>query len=276
MSHVALVLAHHLPEQLGRLVARVRADADLVVLHLDARADASAYLERAGAPDVLLQRRRLRTAWGSPAAVLAPLLGVEEALAAGAAPSHFTQLTGQDYPIKPGGALRRFLAGHEGRSFIRHVPLPAPGPGNGLEAVERRHVRLPGGRSVALPGRRRVPRGHVPHKGSTSWTLAREHAEWLLRLIRDDPRYLRFWNRTRSPDELFFPTALANSPHRDALASRNLHEIDWSAGGAHPATVTGAQLPRLRASPAFFTRKVDPRVDAAVLDAIDHELLEVR
>lgn len=287
MTHAYVVLAHDLPALLGRLVERIGAVGDLVVVHVDANVDLAAYLAAAGpalcAPNVVVLEQRLRTRWGSVELVRAPLLGMAAALAHGAPFSHLTLLTGQDYPIKPPAALNAFLARHPDRSFIRHFALPAPGPGNGLDRVQRRYYRVRGTRFVALPNRllpfvptRRVPLGHTPYKGAAYWTLARAHVEHVAGFAAAQPDYLRFWRRTFCPDEYVVQTILANSPARGALVDDALREIDWSSGDFHPRVVGSADLPRLAASPAYFTRKVDPRRDTAALDAIDAELLLTR
>jgi hypothetical protein len=45
--------------------------------------------------------------------------------------------------------------------------------------------------------------------------------------------------------------------------------VDWSEGGASPRVLTSFDLDRLVRSSALFARKFDPRVDAAVIDALD-------
>ena len=54
---------------------------------------------------------------------------------------------------------------------------------------------------------------------------------------------VRFFENTRSPDEGFFQTILANSSFAPAMR-RNLTYSDWTAHGSHPATITAAHVER--------------------------------
>lgn len=78
MAHAIVILAHHLPSQLARLIDRVTGPEDHVWLHIDARADVAAFhgLDR---PDVT-PLPRLPCRWGSLGLVRAALLGLEAAV----------------------------------------------------------------------------------------------------------------------------------------------------------------------------------------------------
>jgi hypothetical protein len=89
------------------------------------------------------------------------------------------------------------------------------------------------------------------------------------------PGFVRFFSRSRYPDEMFFQTVVAALPTPRELRPP-LTFADWSrpeSRGKSPATLTTADIPLLRSSGGFFARKFDLARDPATLDAIDSELL---
>jgi hypothetical protein len=56
----------------------------------------------------------------------------------------------------------------------------------------------------------------------------------------------------------------------------DLRYVDWSEGGPSPRVLTSYDLERMVRSSALFARKFDPRVDAAVIDALDAHIDKIR
>jgi hypothetical protein len=274
VAHAFVILAHHLPGQLARLIDRVTGPDDHVWLHIDARSDLEQFtgIDR---PDVTLLPR-IPCTWGSLGLVEASLAGLE-AIAADPRPfTHVCLLSGQDYPIRPRAELDRHLASHLETGWLEWMPLPGPGPGDELARVDRWFWQVSGTRKVSLPNRftpllprRRPPLGLPIHKGSALFTISRAQAAYVADFARANPRFIGFFRRAYIADEYVFQTILVNSPHRDELVAETLHAIAWD-GEHHPATLTAADLPRLRESGRFFARKF---ADEDTLDLIDAELL---
>jgi len=179
-------------------------------------------------------------------------------------------LTGQDYPLRSPAQIESTLAGAGGRSFITYRRPE----GRFLRRLTRWHwhgtvmgrrVRLPN-RFMPLTVRRRLPPGLLPYTGSAHWCLSRDCLEYI---ARSDPELARFFQRSAVPDESFFQTLLMNSPLASTLVNDDLRYIDWSEGGPSPRVLTSYDLERMLRSSALFARKFDPRVDAAVIDALD-------
>jgi hypothetical protein len=274
VPHAFVILAHHLPRQLARLVDRLAGPDDHVWVHIDARSDLSQFtgLDR---PDVTLLPR-LRCTWGSLGLVHAALSGLE-AIDADPRPfTHVSVLSGQDYPIRPRAELEAHLGTHPGTGWLEWRPLPGPDPGDELARVDRWFWQVAGTRKVSLPNRftpflprRRPPLGLPIHKGSALFTISREQASYVVAFARDNPRFIRFFQHAYIADEYVFQTILVNSRHREELVAENLHAISWG-GEHHPATLTAADLPWLQRSGRFFARKFG---DEETLDLIDAELL---
>jgi hypothetical protein len=263
-----VVLGHREPDQIFRLFGRL--DDGVRILHYDAKApDQQLVRECAAVEGVLLAPAR-RVHWGGWSSIEATLASLRVAAAHDV--DYAVLLSGQDYPLTAAAARHRALERLEGRTAMRHLPLPvAHWPGNGgLDRIRRVHVRVPlmsGPRSmVRLPLRRRVPDGIAPHGGLHWSAFSREAIAHLTGLDARDP-VRRLYRHALIPDEGFFQTALVNSPLRDRLDGEGLHYTVFD--GWHPRVLREADLPALRESAKLFARKFDARVDAAVLDALD-------
>jgi hypothetical protein len=146
-----------------------------------------------------------------------------------------------------------------------------------MERIEDWHVELFGRRRSLRTSRvgirRSLPGRLEPYQGGQYWSVTRSCAEHVLRSVDERPRLARFFRHTGVPDELFFQTIVMNSPLAAEIVNRDLRYERWDEGDDHPAVLTTADLPALRASPAFFAKKFDTSVDERVLDQIDSELL---
>jgi len=283
-----IVLAHHYPEQLGRLVRQLAAPQARFFVHVDrgaARAVWAAMRNALADIERVTWLPRYYTHWGSFALVRAALAGLRAALAEGC--DYALLLSGQDYPVQPVAALEAFLARSGGASFIHLRPLPdGDWPREGAGRIERWYFvwygpgfrqrrKLERGVSKLLNwlrGPRRLPRGLTPYGGSQWWCLSARAAAEVVAFTRDNTRAAGFFRHVLIPDEAFFQTALWNSPVRDTLTGRNLTYLDWN-GPPFPRVLGLEDFEALRASGCFFARKFDPALSGPLLDRIDAELL---
>jgi hypothetical protein len=282
-----IVLAHKQPAQVRRLADRLAPSR--VLVHVDAglpaarRADFAATLAPVSNVELL---RAHRSGWASWGLVAAALEGLRAAVADPAC-THAILLSGQDYPLRPGAALRAFFLAHGDTTFMARWPLPSRlwGRRGGLDRLRPWQLPL-AGRRVRLPVWPRLPRGLELYGGSMYWALTAAAARDVLGLMRTRPELARFYRRTWIPDEMFVPTLVMNSPSRAGVANEGLTYIRWpDARGRHPAVLRADELPALRAAAAgpsdvggrarckLFARKFDVGTDAAIIDAIDRELL---
>ena len=271
MSVAYLILAHREPDQVVRLVKRLRAQSDgPILVHIDRKARRR-FETAVGAIEALprvsaISSRRIY--WGHFSIVQAALTGLHELLRSNPDVTHIKHLSGQDYPIKPLRAFEAHLAASGERSHMDLVALPAPwGPDGGYGRVLYPHVRRTRRLYVRIPIRRRLPSGIRFHGGSAFWCLARAHAEYVLAQTAPLQRFFRWADIS---DEMFFHTALMNSPHADEVADEELTHVSWPSGEAEsPLVLDLPDLPALLASPAFFARKFAPETGAAILEALD-------
>jgi|GEM_PF-765854 len=262
---VYFILAHHRPEQLQMLVDAVAEPRDLVFLHIDLKSALGLKAERAGVlamarklaaerPNVLLMRPRF-TNWGGWSMSSILLAAIERALKVSRDWTHFINLSGQCYPLKPIAQLRSALAAAGERVFVelRHFSSLPP---NDWHLRWRAMVELPF-KAVPLAMRRHAPRDfELEYKGSQWCILPRSFCEWQAQapVARVIKRYLR---NLHLSDELIMQTLVRNGPWRERAMPHYGREILWPG----PKILTAADLPTLEGSPAFFARKFDTSVD---------------
>lgn len=264
-------MVHHKPAQFEWLMNALYDPGDLYFVHVDAKSRLGLKADRRGTmaavrhivtgrPNVTLMRSRF-TNWGGWSLSQVLLDAIRLALLCDAEWSHFVNLSGQCYPLKPIAMLKRQIAAAGDRVHVELLSiaeLPAHDWHRDAPAMFETPFR-------ALKLRRAAePRGFaVDHKGSQWVVLPRAFCEWLVTapLTRKVVRYLR--GRLLS-DELVLQTLAVNGPYRDQIAGHYGREIIWPG----PRVLTAADLPRLQSTPSWFGRKFDAAVDADVLLAL--------
>lgn len=278
-----VILAHHKPEQVLRLIDRL-APAP-VFLHVDAGA-APGVNERlvAGAaqrPAITLLPRR-RSGWASWGQVEPALDGFRAAHERGAA--HTVLMTGQDYPLVAAAEIEAFLGQHVDHSFLAYWELPSELWGGGLDRlrywsrpVRRRRLRVP------IP--RRLPDGLTFYGGSAYMVLAAPAVAELLAFVETRPDVIRFYRHAWTPDEMFIQTAVLNSPAAANVINENLWYMDWVPGSKHPKVFRRRDADELLAAGGrpgtaggasrakLFARKLDAQADPLILDRLDERVL---
>jgi hypothetical protein len=296
-----LIMAHHRPGQLVRLIRRLDHPDARFYVHFDGSApDPLFAAARDGLSDLgnVAFVERIPCRWGDLNFVFAILSCLRAALSSRDGFDAAVLLSGQDYPIKGNEAIRRFLAEHAGTSFVEHWRLPSERWSNERGGEERylywnirigrRFIPVLGPRGFSNPLadrawnavasrfqiRRRFPAGMGPYGGSVWWSMSRDCAEHVCRFVAENERYVRFFRWVKLPDEMFFHTIVMNSPHAGRVANRPLHYTSWPPLGAtSPYTLTRDRFDELAASDALFARKFDDEIDAGILDLIDRRLL---
>ncbi len=299
---VFMIVAHNNPAFLARLVDRLQAPWSEIVVCIDLKAHLSIFQEALAGRRVLFvdPDRRVDVQWGGIGLTTAAIRMMQDATKRSPA-GRLCMLSGVDYPIKPieaiGAALRSDI------EFVR-VDRALDPSRSGLHDDFVRYayfndVRLLNPRSSPLPLAQRAitralrlwPRGRrsglPPFHGCGWWCITRDAADWVLDYLDRRPEFFAWLRHVNCPDEIFMQTLLKASPFATRIAQdrtasmivaeKNLHGchyIDWSQpNSSSPKSMDLSDLPALAASSGLFTRKVDPLRSAALLDAIDAQLL---
>lgn len=285
-----LILAHKNARQVARLFETLYRAEDTIVLHFDRRAHRD--LHREGAnwarqfPNVHVLRSRT-VLWGGYEMAAAQIEAAATALRVDSRWSHFINLTGQDFPLKPLAQLEAKLHAAPEASYVSWFdPVFKPLWKNARDRLNfyylewawlDRLLRVPGlGRRLrrVLGWQSRLP--HIPgytrdwpdfryFGGANHVILSRAATEYLA----NDPearRITRWLKHSAHANEIIFQTVLLNSPLAPHIVNTHLREIDFAPNSPHPRTFTIKDFDRLKASPMFFARKFDEQVDRQILE----------
>jgi hypothetical protein len=276
MRQAFLILAHHGPDRLAPLVDRLLASdgGDHAVLHVDRRApvaDAALHDWAAGYAGRLRLAPRVPCRWGHRS-----LVGAMAGLIAAAEAESYDYahlISGQDWPVLRPTALRARIA--PGRAYLSfeqpdmaermtgyHFNDFMLGPNAHRTALHYRldlALRRAGRSWTRLRGPRACPVGPAWRKGSQWWSLPRAALAFAAPRLRAmiDGGHLR---HTQCSDEHVMQTVLAASPFADRIADDNRRFIRWGARSS-PDVLTRADAEAVRASDAWFMRKVDAAQD---------------
>jgi hypothetical protein len=292
-----LVLAHHQPGALLRLLDSVRAPWSHAFVHLDLKADRAAFEQvLAGRSDctLLAETQSVSIHWGGYSMVQATFRLIAEARAFGPF-TRFVLLSGMDMPIKPLETIRKRLKGDTEIIRIDRALDPA-GDSHFDRCANRVYLgdhRLTNPRSTIPklpslirrlePYLRNGPYPPIPiYYGPQWWCLTRAGVDEAVRFAAENPAIMTWFSHTRCPDEMVFHTIIRNSP----LAAHISHDLTRGDGerephlnGAHfadwdrpnpaaPRTLVAEDLPLLLESEALFGRKFDTERSADLIDAL--------
>jgi hypothetical protein len=265
------IMAHRNADQLDRLIGLLASPADIILLHVDVKADAAVHdviRRRQGQPNLRILPSRSMS-WGGWNLAQALLDAFADLCADRLDWDYLINLSGQDMPLRPAGELRDFLARHNGANFIDcRLIATLPQPLRGV--IKRRYqwlrIQLPRG-----PQRLPVPmapihRGRVRYYGSQWGMLSRAFCDWAAKASPHEAGYATL-RMTFAPDELLMQQMIMASPFRDTLVNDNKRFARFG-GTAHPRVLKLADLDELDDSGALFARKFDPDVDSEVIAAL--------
>lgn len=292
MSLAYVILAHDQPQQVARLVERLRDGESRMFIHVDRRAELRPFHQALdpwlAEGTAVLARRRVRSRWADFSLVTATLETLEQALQESMF-THVSLLSGADYPLYPAAVLKDFFTSAGERSFMSfsagdHTSSPDRRGNpqwywNGdLRRLSYRHYLILG-RHLQLPNRYTpfIPRHRPPadltfYQGSQWWTLSRTAARYVIEAFVRRPELTRFFRRVEAPDENVFQMVLCSSPLRNSILNEDLRFLDWH--DWHAKTLSKDDLARLTASTKLFARKFDASVEPALLEDLDRLLAE--
>lgn len=276
------VLCHKAPEQVIRLIKRLRGAGSVFVVHVDKRAQPHVYqtLQEcfADQPDVFFGERH-RCYWGRVGIIRATISCIRQVVQLDLPFDYAFLLSGEDYPIKSTAKIKEFLSQNMGKEFIESFAFDEPnrwsrhgGDYNPLNRVlfwtfffRSKHIQI--------KSRRRFPLGYRPYLGSQWWCLSRECIKYLDTFVARNPSYVRYFNWVFIPDECFFQSILSNSPYSKKIVGDGIRYADWeNPNPNYPKTLVSSDLKSLRSSPALFARKFDADRSKELADRLDEEI----
>lgn len=299
-----LIIAHHQPGHLNRLIQRLQHSNDHFFIYIDQRQDLqkfqAAVINQENCHWIL---RRKSIHWVGIGTVQAELELLKEAYQFGAF-SQYVLLSGSDYPIKPLPYIRSFLL-NEKRIFIPvHGCIYPTADERFRNRYDRYHflnndyLNPRGLRSNRFPFHhirtyltkhpisRSIPTQTRLYQGPTWVGLTQAFVDYLFREV-DTRRLVNFYRHMYCPDEMFLPSLVKNSPfekdlyfdfeqNTEGLNWLGLFYTDWHTPHVVlPKTLDASDLDALQNSHphALFARKFDEEKSAELLTLIDETIL---
>ncbi len=262
MKIVFLILAHHKPENLSRLITKLKDKSIYFVIHLDSRADDEKFFEIKGDKHIHFIPRRVPSVWAGFGLVEATLNGLAYIRENLPFSERVVLLSGQDYPIKPIDHICSEFENNPEKIFMEYFPIP-----------DKRWL-LDG--VTRFPFFERISSTIKIFGGSQWWSFPTPIIDFILEFVNNNKFYCDYFRRVIVPDESFFQTLLLNSGEDFILENINnelLHLIEWEPPFQHPRTFSSMDWHKMRSDKHLFARKFDVDVDKNILDLIDENIL---
>jgi len=268
-----LIVAHHQPEHLARLLRAMDQENSYFFIHVDKKAAIAPF--KAAVPrqaNVVFLPDRVAVHWGKLSIVRAVLKLLRAAVGSGRAFRYYTLLSGSDYPIKDRREIHARLCSSN-RQFIR---------------IDRKLVGEP--KNAHFRFIERLPPGTyfgdlIPYHGSMYWSLTADCIRFILTFLNENPGFIDLHRHVFAPDEILFHSLVRASPFAEAIlhdfergtcaddVHHANHYIDWTATNwCGPSTLDERDLPALLASEALFARKFDQERSRRLLALIDDQV----
>jgi hypothetical protein len=297
-----LILAHHQPNALVRLLNSLKAPWSHAFVHIDLKADRELFDQALNfRNDCTLIEKKLSISiyWAGYSMVEATLRLLHRAHRD---PQHFERfslLSGVDLPLKPLDVIADRLSGSDEIIRVDRRLDPA-----GKADFDLRASRIYLGDGPLLNPRSKIPllprmtrklEAWLPNApyprlaifyGPQWWCLSREAVEIIFAFADRRPDVMDWFKRTRCPDEMVFQTILKNSVLAENISYdltrgdedreptlHGMHFVDWSKPKPdRPATLTLEHLPLLLETEALFGRKFDTERSLGLISALQERL----
>jgi hypothetical protein len=280
MKIAHLIIAHHNPQMLERLVKHLKhPDADIFI-QLDKKTDIVGfkYIEEQGYASFITGRVNITP--GCFSFVQGVINGFREILKSGENYSHINLLSSQDYPLKPISEIHAFLFANPDKSFMHAPEIPYQWQ-EGMKRLNRYSLcdmeipfRSKAEQLVnAILPQRKIPYQLVPYGRSPWFTITPLCAQYTINFLTQRPDLKRFFKYTRGVDELFFQTILMNSGLWKTIVNDNLRYIEMD-GADRQVVLTRADADKLLTSGKLFARKFDAGSSNAILALLDEVIDE--
>lgn len=246
MTIAYLITAYDFPEQLARLVNRIKTSKTRVFIHIDANKDVTPFINAVqGEQGVEFIQNRIKVNWMGFSQVQSILELLRRATAFPF--ENCILLSGSDYPIKSNAYIESIYSrdNHQYITFWQLADRPSwkhkveyfypidqiPIIGHSKNCEPSFFIRYFWGRFYKYQKyfpKRSFIEGLTPFGGSDWWSLSRDCVEYVLDYVNRNRNIVSFYKFTQCPSEMFFHTIILNSPFRTQV--QNYREyMQWNA-----------------------------------------------
>jgi len=265
MKLTYVILAHNEPKHLLRLVSSLSSENVNFVIHIDVRADLSAFTQYFTALDlkkITFIKKRCASYWGSFAIVQATLNCLKFVYDKLSSTDRIIFISGQDYPIKSNQYITSYLNAKPEAIYLNFNKIPYK-------------IWWQGGKG-RFPNYEKINEVMPLYAGSQWFSIPNYALKIIFDFIKLNPDFITYFRAVNVPDESFFQTLFLNCGEKiveDNLVNRNLHLIKWDPPYLHPRCFSEQHFSLIKRSRFLFARKFNAEAPSKTLDEIDSKLL---
>lgn len=261
-----LILAHHSPQQLKRLVQRLNDVHSNFYIHIDLKSDINQFELLLFNENIHFIRQRVNAIWGNYSIVQATLNGLKQILKDNKK-GFVILLSGQDYPLAGNKEIEDYLQINKSYNFIDIKTIEEAWPGEFLNKTKKYYINLTPKRGNGLfisyfgeislhsflrtsfrliknsiiqknftlfltffkSFKQRISPVHSQFGGSQWWALNYETVVKIMDYLNCHSNYLEYYKFTYIPDEIFFHTVIKILQEKDKsiLIKPSLMYVNW-------------------------------------------------
>jgi hypothetical protein len=261
MNLAYLVLAHNTPNHLCKLIDALNSSNVQFFIHIDAKSNNSLFKQKINHQNVAFIRDRVSVYWGEFSTIKATINLIREALNSQHKFDYLILISGSDYPLKSASYINDYFAQRAGTEFINLVEMPNQEVSKLLDRLYKYQPQTLYNNGCyrivmrifsavinkVLRWKRDYKKGLAnlkPYGGSQWWALSADACHYILSFVETNPKTVKFFQNTLTPDEIFFQTIIGNSKFREKVA-KNLTFTQWQ-GVEHPELINMEQLQTLK------------------------------
>ncbi len=278
-----LILAHKELSQVERLIKSLQHRKANFFLHIDKKNSFSEENKQSfkQIKNLKIIKSRLEVQRGGVSMIEATLLLLKKASVANQK-AYFILLSGQDFPLKPAEEIFNFLSVNYGKEFLEYFFLPSSNwaMNGGLDRInyywfidligeKESHYLYMLQRNAER--KRNFFDGIHPCGGSQWWCLTSECVAFILKCVKENKAFKKYYSLSFVPDEMFFHTIILNSAFKSKVENNNLRYIDWRTGPQYPRVLQESDLEQLIICNKFWARKFEVG-QSSLLDKIEKHL----
>lgn len=276
MKFAYLIMAHHNPEQLKKLLRLLDYEENAIYLHIDKKSPMAKSLKEFQITEhaKLHIYTRYKVAWGSFEVVKAQWFLMEKAVREEF--DYYHLLSGQDLPIKTQKEIQEFFEMHKGMEFV-HFERKEPIKAAYMPFCNRIcHTKNSKIRKIFVilnkifTEQQKKKSLQMLYKGSEWFSITHELAFALVKEKNIALNKVKGWH---CPDEYVLQTFFMEqyTPERKYGGYENdyrdcLRYIDWKRGNPYVWRLENYE--ELMASPYLFARKFDEQTDSEIIEKI--------
>jgi len=215
-----MILAHHQPAHLAKLVNFLTCDWIHIFIHIDKKFEITQFVKSVPQnKNITFLDNRIEVNWGGFSQVQATLNLLDASLQFGEHFDRFCLLSGSDFPIKPLNEIKATL--NSEKEFIRiDRRLHLSENHNQVDFVKNFHfIDSPFVKTNAPPPKisRKIYDKIDLYHGSSLWSLTLGCIKYIIEFIQNNHDYLQFHKHTFAADEIFFHSMVKSSPFADKI-----------------------------------------------------------